>query len=320
MAASHVGKLQLRFAFHILFYVCAHSFLFQVEEGHVGLYFRGGRLLDTAVGPGLYLHLPYLTRMVNVNVRLQTDVIRKVPCGTKDGIMSEFERVEVVNTLNVEHALRVVKTYGVDYDQIWIHDKVHHEINQFCSNKTLRQVYVDDFATLDELLQLALQSELNEHVKGVQIMAVRMTKPVVPQSIQLNYEAMEEQRTAALVAERTHEVVTQELETERKRLVSAAERKAEEMRIQTDTESQQKRVQAETKAYEQKLAADSERYAVEQQATANQLLLTEEYLRLQETRVWQYNTKAYFGAGIPKFMVDTVQPVPPPDSSELSLK
>ena len=52
-------------------------------------------------------------------------------------------------------------------------------------------------------------------------------------------EAMEEQRTAALVAERTHEVVTQELETERKRLVSAAERKAEEMRIQTETESQQ---------------------------------------------------------------------------------
>ncbi|KAK3243114.1 hypothetical protein CYMTET_47256 [Cymbomonas tetramitiformis] len=283
----------------------------QVQEGHVGVYFRGGRLLDTVVGPGIHLHLPYITEMVDVNVRLQTDIIPNVPCGTKDGILSQFERVEVVNTLSQAQAHTVVKAYGVDYDRVWIHDKVHHEINQFCSNKTLREVYVDDFASLDELLKLALQKDLDAHVNGVSIMAVRMTKPTVPASIRGNYEAMEEQRTAALVAQRTHEVVEQELETERAKTVSAANRRAEEIHIQTETEAQQKRTQAETKAYEDKLAAESKRYAVEQEATANEALLTDAYLRLQETRVWEQNTKAYFGESIPRLMIDAVQPVDP---------
>lgn len=268
-------------------------------------------MLDSVVGPGLHLHAPGITRMVDINVRLQTDVIRNVPCGTKDGILSEFDRVEVVNTLERQRAHAVVKAYGVDYDRVWIHDKVHHEINQFCSNKTLREVYVDDFASLDELLKLALQTDLDAHVEGVVIMAVRMTKPTVPASIRQNYEAMEEQRTAALVAQRTHEVVEQELETERTRIVSAANRRAEESRIQTEMEAQQKRAQAETKAYEDKLAAESKRYSVEQEAAANEALLTDAYLRLQETRVWERNTKAYFGESIPRLMIDAVQPVDP---------
>ncbi|KAK3290067.1 hypothetical protein CYMTET_2535 [Cymbomonas tetramitiformis] len=287
------------------------SLLHQVPEGHVGVYFRGGRLLDTVVDPGVYLHLPYITEMINVNVRLQTDVIRNVPCGTKDGILSEFERVEVVNTLNRERAHAVIKAYGVDYDRVWIHDKVHHEINQFCSNKTLREVHVDDFASLDELLKVALQKDLDTHVSGVVIMAVRMTKPTVPASIRRNYEAMEEQRTAALVAQRTHEVVERELETERVRIVSAANRQAEESQIHTEMEARRKRARAETKAYEDKLEAESKRYSVEQEATANEALLTDAYLRLQETRVWEKNTKAYFGEKIPSLMIDAVQPVDP---------
>jgi len=40
-----------------------------------------------------------------------------------------FDRIEVVNKLRKEYALETVKQYGTKYDQTWIFDKIHHEIN-----------------------------------------------------------------------------------------------------------------------------------------------------------------------------------------------
>ena len=34
----------------------------------------------------------------------------------------------------------------------WIFDRVHHEINELCSAKTVEQVYITEFMQLDELL------------------------------------------------------------------------------------------------------------------------------------------------------------------------
>ena len=46
---------------------------------------------------------------------------------------------------------------GQHYDKIWIHDKVHHEINQFCSKHTLQEVVIDQFSTIDEQMKQVLQ-------------------------------------------------------------------------------------------------------------------------------------------------------------------
>jgi regulator of protease activity HflC (stomatin/prohibitin superfamily) len=37
-----------------------------VEEGHVGIYFRGGALLDTISEPGYHFKIPMLTSFENV--------------------------------------------------------------------------------------------------------------------------------------------------------------------------------------------------------------------------------------------------------------
>lgn len=57
--------------------------------------------------------------------------------------MIEFEKIEVVNRLRKDMAWETVKNYTVNYDQTWIYDKIHHEINQFCSKHTLHEVYID---------------------------------------------------------------------------------------------------------------------------------------------------------------------------------
>lgn len=51
----------------------------------------------------------------------------------------------MVNRLRSELVYDTIKEYGVHYDKTWIYDKLHHEINQFCSAHTLQEVYVDKF-------------------------------------------------------------------------------------------------------------------------------------------------------------------------------
>ncbi|KAL6958614.1 hypothetical protein U1Q18_047712, partial [Sarracenia purpurea var. burkii] len=51
----------------------------------------------------------------------------------------------VVNRLRKDFVYETLRCYGVEYDNTWIYDKIHHEINQFCSGHSLQQVYIDMF-------------------------------------------------------------------------------------------------------------------------------------------------------------------------------
>lgn len=53
--------------------------------------------------------------------------------------------MQVVNRLRKDYVYETLLNYGVSYDKIWIYDKIHHEINQFCSAHSLQQVYIDMF-------------------------------------------------------------------------------------------------------------------------------------------------------------------------------
>lgn len=72
-----------------------------------------------------------------------------------------FERVQVVNRLRREHALATIRNYTFHYDKLWIYDKIHHEINQFCSKHSLQEIYIDKFDQLDEQLVNQLQTDLS---------------------------------------------------------------------------------------------------------------------------------------------------------------
>lgn len=91
-----------------------------------------------------------------------------------------IERVEVVNRLREEFVYETIKNYTVNYDKVWIFDKIHHEINQFCSKHTLQEVYIDLFHTVDDRLQQALQVSLDRFAPGIEIISIRITKPKIP--------------------------------------------------------------------------------------------------------------------------------------------
>lgn len=49
--------------------------------------------------------------------------------------------------------LDIVRNYTADYDRTLIFNKVHHELNQFCSVHTLHEVHIDLFDQIDENLK-----------------------------------------------------------------------------------------------------------------------------------------------------------------------
>jgi len=165
-----------------------------VDEGHVGVYWRGGALLNRITHPGWHLKIPLIDTFENVQTTMQTDKVIDIPCGTSGGVMLWIDRVEVVNRLKEEFVFETIKNYTTNYDRIWIFDKIHHEINQFCSKHTLQEVYIDLFHTVDDRLQQSLQESCDRWAPGIEIIAIRITKPKIPQNILKNYEQMEAEK------------------------------------------------------------------------------------------------------------------------------
>lgn len=285
--------------------------LHRIDEGHVGVYYRGGALLKGSANPGFHMMIPLLTTYRSVQTTLQTDEVKNVPCGTSGGVMIYFDRIEVVNILESEAVQDIVKNYTADYDKPLIFDKVHHELNQFCSVHNLQEVYIDLFDQIDENLKNAIQMDLSEMAPGLKVHAVRVTKPKIPEAIRKNYELMEGEKTKLLIATQHQKVVEKEAETDRKRAVIEAEKEALVAKIQYDRhilekESVQKmeRIDDTIHLDKEKSKTDAEYYRIAKQAEANKLLLTTQFLELRRYETMSANQKVYFGPNIPSTFVN----------------
>jgi len=50
-----------------------------------------------------------------MKVSIQTDVVKSIPCGTSNGTLVYFDKVEVVNKLKKEYVYETVLNYTEDY-------------------------------------------------------------------------------------------------------------------------------------------------------------------------------------------------------------
>lgn len=295
----------------VVFGVVVQYSLHRIEEGHVGVYFRGGAMLQSMSTPGFHMMIPFLTIVRNIQTTLQTDEVKNVPCGTSGGVMIYFDRIEVVNVLQNTAVFDIVKNYTADYDKPLIFDKVHHELNQFCSGHTLQEVYIELFDQIDENLKNALQVDLLDMAPGLKVHSVRVTKPKIPEAIRKNYELMEAEKTKLLISTQRQKVIEKDAETERKKAVIEAEKEAMVAKIKYEQNIQEKESMQKMEAIndnvhlaKEKSRADAEFYKIERSATANKLLLSKEYLELKKIEAMSVNNKVYFGPDIPNMFIN----------------
>merc|ERR1719282_425122 len=255
--------------------------------------------------------LPFLTTVRNIQTTLQTDEVKNVPCGTSGGVMIYFDRIEVVNVLQPAAVYDIVKNYTADYDKALIFNKVHHELNQFCSGHTLQEVYIELFDQIDENLKNALQADLLEMAPGLKVHAVRVTKPKIPEAIRKNYELMEAEKTKLLISTQKQKVIEKDAETERKKAVIEAEKEAQVAKIKyeqniLEKEAMQKMetINDQMHVAKEKSKTDAEFYKIQKSAEANMLLLSSEYLELKKIEAMSVNNKVYFGPDIPNMFIN----------------
>ena len=56
-------------------------------------------------------------------------------------------------------------------------------MNKFCSKHTLQEVFIEEFASLDEKLVEALRESAELWAPGIIIVSIRITKPKIPDNL-----------------------------------------------------------------------------------------------------------------------------------------
>ena len=181
--------------------------------------------------PGFHFRIPFMENYIEMKVTIQTDVVKNIPCGTSNGTLVYFDKVEVVNKLRKEYVYETVLNYTEDYEKYWITDKLHHEINQFCSKHALQEIYIDIFDKLDEELIKALDKDLNVWAPGIEILSIRVTKPDIPEKIKRNFEEMEKLKVDFFIAAEREKVKFEEEFTKQRQQVIKAESNFEVKKI-----------------------------------------------------------------------------------------
>ena len=154
--------------------------------------------------------------------------------------MIRFDKIEVVNQLKKDSVIPTLRNYTANYDRIWIYDKIHHEINQYCSKNTLEDIYIKKFESLDENLITALQEDCEQWAPGIDIISIRITKPVIPVEIKDSYIQVEELKVKSQVESSSFDRKVQQARTEKNKALAEAEKELELRLVQKSQELKSK--------------------------------------------------------------------------------
>ncbi len=193
-------------------------------------------------------------------------------------------------------------------------DKIHHEVNQFCSKHTLQEVYITLFDTLDEHLASQLQSDCQIWAPGIEIISVRVTKPVIPDALLKKFEQVEAEVTNLQIATNLQLVERKRAETSKFQATIKAQEDADVAEIKNRQAVAAKQAQAEIENQihlnKQKSVTDAEYYNRIKQAEANEILFSENYLKHEQIKAQGSISKIYFGEKIPSVLMDGANVAP----------
>jgi regulator of protease activity HflC (stomatin/prohibitin superfamily) len=276
--------------------------------------FAGGALLNATSAPGYHIMIPFITVHEDMQITMQTDKVEQIPCGTSGGSVIVFDKIEVVNRLKSEFVIETLRNYSTSYDQDMIFSKIHHEINQWCSGHSLQEVFIDKFDQLDDALLKSLQDSCNVWAPGIEIIAVRVTKPRIPESVRAAFENMQIESSKVTMAIEHQKRVEREAEAQRKKAVMEAEKQFAVEKIVSEKRISEKEAERDLFSIEDdmmvaraKAQADAAFDSAVKQSASDKLLLTDEYLRLLKVEGMLSNSRFYLGSDIPTNFVPTNQ-------------
>jgi len=186
-----------------------------VAEYERGVIFRLGRLVG-ARGPGLFVILPIIDRMVVVDLRTVTMDVPSQECITRDNVTVKVNAVVYFRVVNPEDSVT----------RVLDHFRATSQISQTTLRSVLGQSQLDDLLSEREKINEQLQRIIDEQTEpwGVKVSVVEVKDVELPQSMQ---RAMA--REAEAERERRAKVINADGE------LQASERLAEAGRVMSET-------------------------------------------------------------------------------------
>ena len=167
-----------------------------VTEYERGVIFRLGRLVG-AKGPGLFLIVPFIDRMVKVDLRTVTMDVPSQEVITKDNVTVRVNAVVYFRVVDPESS--VVKVLD--------HIRATSQISQTTLRNVLGQSELDELLTKREKLNMMLQKIIDEHTDpwGVKVSVVEIKEVELAEemkrSMAAQAEAERERRAKIIHAE-----------------------------------------------------------------------------------------------------------------------
>ncbi|MFC1865463.1 slipin family protein [Chloroflexota bacterium] len=154
-----------------------------VAEYERGVVFRLGRLVG-AKGPGLFLIIPFVDRMVKVDLRVVTMDVPSQDVITKDNVTVRVNAVVYFRVVDPESS--VVKVLD--------HIRATSQISQTTLRNVLGQSELDELLAQREQLNQKLQTIIDEHTDpwGVKVSTVEIKDVELPESMRRSMAAQAE--------------------------------------------------------------------------------------------------------------------------------
>ncbi len=154
-----------------------------VAEYERGVIFRLGRLIG-AKGPGLFLIIPFVDRMVKVDLRIVTMDVPAQDVITKDNVTVRVNAVVYFRVVDPEAS--VVKVLD--------HIRATSQISQTTLRNVLGQSELDELLTQREKLNQTLQGIIDEHTDpwGVKVSTVEIKDVELPETMRRSMAAQAE--------------------------------------------------------------------------------------------------------------------------------
>merc|ERR1711974_419947 len=245
---------------------------------------------------------PFVTTVEQVQVRPKTDTLNLMSTVTKDGITNTFNDVQVISKIQPKNLIKMVRTFGLQFRQALIFDRVKEELRIFCANHTIDEVYNVKFLQIVAAVRENLVSSIQRLGDGgLEIMNLVVAKPNIPPDIARNYKQVKVQWTEQLVAVQKQKTKEIEKKTEKLNALADADRDKTVMEITNERRILEKEGdQKVSQLHNEQLRlvgeneANIKAYAIEKEAEANRKLLTAEYVKLNMAKAISPNTKYYF--------------------------
>ena len=180
----------------ILLMILLSSSIRVLREYERGVIFRFGRLSATR-GPGIFLIIPFVDKMIKVDLRTVTLDVPPQDIITKDNVPVKVNAVAYFKVTDPEKSVISIENYRVATSQI----------SQTTLRSVLGQAELDDLLSARDKLNKELQIIIDEQTEpwGIKVSIVEIKDVELPQTIQRAFarqaEAERERRAKIINAE-----------------------------------------------------------------------------------------------------------------------